>query len=99
MLNWLFERLSEYYSVFSVFQYITFRAMMSVLTALVLSFVFGPVMIRKLSQYQIGQTVRDDGPASHFSKMGTPTMGDGSVKSICLGNLIRDHHLWLYWLV
>jgi len=75
MLSWLFEQLSEYYRFFSVFQYITFRAMMSVLTALVLSFVFGPIMIRKLSQYQIGQTVREDGPASHFSKKGTPTMG------------------------
>ncbi len=75
MLTWLFERLAEDYSVFSVFQYITFRAIMSVLTALVLSFVFGPWMIRKLSQYQIGQTVREDGPPTHFSKVGTPTMG------------------------
>ncbi len=75
MLTWFFEWLSEYYSVFSVFQYITFRAIMSVLTALVLSFVFGPMMIRKLSLYNIGQTVRDDGPSTHFSKVGTPTMG------------------------
>ncbi len=75
MLTWFFEQLAELYSVFSVFQYITFRAIMSVLTALVLSFVFGPMMIRKLSQYQIGQTVRDDGPPTHFSKVGTPTMG------------------------
>jgi phospho-N-acetylmuramoyl-pentapeptide-transferase len=75
MLSWLFEKLAEHYSVFSVFQYITFRAIMSVLTALVLSFVFGPVMIRKLNQYQIGQTVREDGPPTHFSKVGTPTMG------------------------
>ena len=75
MLTWLFDQLAQYFSVFSVFQYITFRAIMSVLTALVLSFVFGPMMIRKLSQYQIGQTVRDDGPPTHFSKVGTPTMG------------------------
>jgi len=75
MLTWLFEKLSEYYSIFSIFRYLTFRAILSVLTALVLSFVFGPMMIRKLSQYNIGQTVRDDGPTSHFSKGGTPTMG------------------------
>ncbi len=75
MLTWLFERLAEHYSIFSVFQYISFRAIMSVLTALTLSFMFGPMMIRKLSQYQIGQTVRDDGPPTHFSKVGTPTMG------------------------
>ena len=75
MLSWAFDQLAEYFSVFSVFQYITFRSIMSVLTALVLSFVFGPMMIRKLSQYQIGQTVRDDGPPTHFTKVGTPTMG------------------------
>ena len=75
MLTWLFGWLSEYWSALSVFQYITFRSIMSVLTALGLSFTFGPWMIRKLSQYQIGQTVRDDGPETHFKKMGTPTMG------------------------
>jgi len=91
MLSWLFEQLSEYYRVFSVFQYITFRAMMSVLTALVLSFVFGPVMIRKLSQYQIGQTVREDGPASHFSKKGTPTMGG----ALILFAVVLSTLLWM----
>ncbi len=75
MLTWLFGVLSEHWSALSVFQYITFRSIMSVLTALGLSFTFGPWMIRKLSQYQIGQTVRDDGPETHFKKMGTPTMG------------------------
>ncbi len=75
MLTWLFDQLSAQYSVLGVFQYITFRSIMSVLTALSLSLIFGPLMIRKLSQYQIGQTVRDDGPKSHFSKVGTPTMG------------------------
>ena len=91
MLSWLFEQLSEYYRIFSVFQYITFRAMMSVLTALVLSFVFGPVMIRKLSHYQIGQTVREDGPASHFSKKGTPTMGG----ALILFAVIVSTLLWM----
>lgn len=100
MLSWLFERLSEYYSVFSVFRYITFRAMMSVLTALVLSFVFGPVMIRKLSQYQIGQTVRDDGPSSHFSKKGTPTMGGALILfAVTLSTLLwmdlSNRYVWV----
>ena len=100
MLSWLFERLSDYYSFFSVFKYITFRAMMSVLTALVLSFVFGPVMIRKLSQYQIGQTVRDDGPASHFSKKGTPTMGGALILfAVTLSTLLwmdlSNRYVWV----
>ncbi len=75
MLTWIFEQFSAQFSLFTVFESITFRAIMSVLTALVLSLVFGPYMIRKLAHYQIGQTVRDDGPSSHFSKVGTPTMG------------------------
>jgi len=100
MLTWLFDTLSEYYSVFSVFQYITFRAIMSVLTALVLSLVFGPMMIRKLSQYKIGQTVRDDGPSSHFSKVGTPTMGGALilfavVVSTLLWMDLSNRYLWV----
>lgn len=100
MLTWLFEKLSEYYSVFSVFQYITFRAIMSVLTALVLSFVFGPMMIRKLSQFNIGQTVRDDGPTSHFSKVGTPTMGGALILfAVVVATLLwmdlSNRYLWI----
>ncbi|OZG71990.1 phospho-N-acetylmuramoyl-pentapeptide-transferase [Hahella sp. CCB-MM4] len=75
MLVWVAEFLAQYFSIFSVFQYLTLRAIFGVLTALVISLVVGPVMIRKLSYYQIGQAVRDDGPESHFSKAGTPTMG------------------------
>ena len=100
MLTWLFEQLAEQYSVFSVFRYITFRAIMSVLTALVLSFVFGPMMIRKLSQYQIGQTVREDGPPTHFSKVGTPTMGGllilfAVVVSTLLWMDLSNRYLWI----
>ena len=100
MLTWLFDTLSEYYSVFSVFQYLTFRAIMSVLTALVLSLVFGPMMIRKLSQYNIGQTVRDDGPSTHFSKVGTPTMGGALilfavVVSTLLWMDLSNRYLWV----
>ncbi|MCB1775227.1 MAG: phospho-N-acetylmuramoyl-pentapeptide-transferase, partial [Gammaproteobacteria bacterium] len=75
MLIWLAERLAEFDSGFLVFRYITLRTILAVLTALVISFLVGPPMIRRLSRYKIGQTVRDDGPESHLSKSGTPTMG------------------------
>jgi phospho-N-acetylmuramoyl-pentapeptide-transferase len=71
----LAEYLQQVDSGFSVFQYITLRAILGTITALVLSLVIGPYMIRKLSSYKIGQQVRDDGPKSHLSKAGTPTMG------------------------
>src|SRR5574339_822157 len=60
---------------FNVFSYITLRAVLACLTALVFSFVVGPAMIRKLTAYKIGQAVRDDGPRTHLDKAGTPTMG------------------------
>src|SRR5205085_1856928 len=60
---------------FNVFNYITLRAVLACLTSLVLSFVVGPAMIRKLTAYKIGQAVRDDGPQTHLAKAGTPTMG------------------------
>lgn len=75
MLVWLAESLVKYFSGFNVFSYLTFRAIVSLLTALILSLWMGPHLIRYLQQLQIGQVVRDDGPESHFSKRGTPTMG------------------------
>ncbi|HSH97802.1 MAG: phospho-N-acetylmuramoyl-pentapeptide-transferase [Methylophilaceae bacterium] len=60
---------------FNVFNYITLRAVMATLTALTISFVVGPGLIRKLTQYKVGQSVRDDGPQTHLIKAGTPTMG------------------------
>lgn len=75
MLFSLFDALSEYYSGFRVFQYLTFRAILGVLTALVISFMVGPWMIHRLSRYKIGQQVRADGPQTHLTKAGTPTMG------------------------
>lgn len=75
MLFWLSHYLSEFYSGFVVVQYLTLRAIFSVLTALIIGFVVGPYMIRKLQHYQVGQAIRDDGPQSHLSKAGTPTMG------------------------
>ena len=75
MLVALFQALSEQYSFFNIFQYLTFRAICAVLTALSVSLLVGPIMIRRLSHHQIGQTVRQDGPPTHFDKVGTPTMG------------------------
>jgi phospho-N-acetylmuramoyl-pentapeptide-transferase len=90
MLLALFEMLAEQYSFFNVFQYLTFRAICSVLTALSISLILGPVMIRKLSHHQIGQTVRQDGPPTHFEKVGTPTMGG----LLILASLIFATLLW-----
>jgi phospho-N-acetylmuramoyl-pentapeptide-transferase len=67
--------LASTYSGFNVFRYITFRAAMAALMALVVSFILGPWLIRVLTAKQIGQQIRDDGPASHAVKAGTPTMG------------------------
>ena len=75
MLTWLFDNLAQDYSFFNVFRYLTFRGICGVLTAIGILFIFGPAMIQKLSDYQIGQTVRAEGPPTHFSKVGTPTMG------------------------
>ena len=75
MLIHLAEYLAQFDSGFLVFRYITLRTIFAVLTALLISFMVGPAMIRRLSSYKIGQTVRDDGPQSHLSKSGTPTMG------------------------
>lgn len=75
MLFWLTDVLTQYHSGFGVFKYLTLRMILGVLTALILSLWIGPRMIRHLVSKQIGQTVRDDGPQSHLSKAGTPTMG------------------------
>ncbi|TVZ40006.1 phospho-N-acetylmuramoyl-pentapeptide-transferase [Alteromonadaceae bacterium 2753L.S.0a.02] len=75
MLVWLAEFLQNFISGFGVFQYLTLRAILSVLTSLGISMIMGPWFIRKLNRLQIGQAIRDDGPESHLSKSGTPTMG------------------------
>jgi phospho-N-acetylmuramoyl-pentapeptide-transferase len=64
---------------FNVFQYITLRAVLATLTALAIALFAGPLVIRKLTTYKIGQAVRDDGPQSHLTKAGTPTMGGALV--------------------
>ncbi|MGI9230012.1 MAG: phospho-N-acetylmuramoyl-pentapeptide-transferase [Gammaproteobacteria bacterium] len=75
MLLWLTEYLTQFHSGFNVFQYITMRTIMGTLTSLFIALIAGPALIRSLNRYQIGQTVRDDGPESHLEKAGTPTMG------------------------
>jgi len=75
MLFYVADYLTNFVSGFNVFTYITMRAIMGALTALLICLLLGPLMIRRLSVRQIGQTVRDDGPQSHLPKAGTPTMG------------------------
>ncbi len=75
MLLELAQWLGKDIRLFNVFNYITLRAVLACLTSLMLAFVVGPTMIRKLTAYKIGQSVRSDGPQSHLSKAGTPTMG------------------------
>lgn len=75
MLLWLANYLSGYYHAVNVVQYLTLRAILAVITSLLISLLFGPMVIRILTRLKIGQTVRNDGPQSHLSKSGTPTMG------------------------
>ncbi len=96
----LAEYLQQYESGFAVFQYITLRAILGTITALVLSLVIGPYMIRKLSSYKIGQQVRDDGPQSHLSKAGTPTMGGALILvaiavSVLLWSDLSSEKVWV----
>jgi phospho-N-acetylmuramoyl-pentapeptide-transferase len=90
MLYALADYLSQHYSGFNVFQYLTMRAILGALTALLISLLLGPLMIRKLSHYQVGQFVRDDGPESHLSKAGTPTMGG----ALILAAIVLSTLLW-----
>ncbi len=104
MLVTLADYLSQYHSGFNVFQYLTLRAILGVLTALLISFIVGPAMIRRLSYYQIGQSVRDDGPQSHLVKAGTPTMGGALILvAITVATLlwsdIGNHYVWIVLLV
>ena len=104
MLVFLAEELTRIYSGFNVFQYLTLRAILGTLTALFISFIVGPGMIRRLSFYQIGQHVRNDGPESHLSKAGTPTMGGALILvamlvSTLLWADLRNRYVWAVLLV
>ncbi len=100
MLYHLFDHLAEIYSGFNVFRYLTLRIVLAVLTALAISFLVGPAVIRRLSQYQIRQQVRDDGPQSHLIKAGTPTMGGSLILiAVALTTLLwadlRNRYVWV----
>jgi phospho-N-acetylmuramoyl-pentapeptide-transferase len=86
----LTQWLSTEVRAFNVFSYITLRAVLACLTALIISFVVGPAMIRKLAAYKIGQAVRSDGPQTHLTKAGTPTMGG----ALILVSIIVTTLLW-----
>ncbi len=100
MLIYLADYLAQFDRGFLVFRYITLRTILAVLTALTISFLVGPAMIRRLSRYNIGQTVRDDGPESHLSKSGTPTMGGAlilvavAVATLLWANL-DNRYVWI----
>lgn len=79
MLLFLADLLADHFSAFNLFRYLTLRGIMGILTALAISLIIGPKLIRKLQVKQIGQAVRQDGPQSHLSKAGTPTMGGGLI--------------------
>ena len=104
MLIWLSDYLMQLNSNFAVLQYITVRGIFSILTAMAVSLLIGPWMIRRLNYHQIGQVVRDDGPESHFSKAGTPTMGGALILvSIAISTLLwsdlSNHYVWTVLLV
>ena len=104
MLLFLTEYLSQFNSGFQVFQYLTVRGILGILTALILSLMIGPYMIRRLNYHQIGQVVRDDGPETHLSKAGTPTMGGALILvSIIVSSLLwadlRNPNVWVVVLV
>jgi len=100
MLLALTQWLAEDMRFFSVFNYITFRTVLAAMTALFISFLVGPMMIRKLTAYKIGQSVRSDGPQTHLIKAGTPTMGGALIlTSIAITTLLwgdlRNHYVWV----
>ncbi|HVV69417.1 MAG TPA: phospho-N-acetylmuramoyl-pentapeptide-transferase [Gammaproteobacteria bacterium] len=100
MLFWLTQLLQHFYEGFRVFQYLTFRSILGALTALSIALWLGPWMIARLTRYQIGQVVRNDGPQTHLSKAGTPTMGGTLIlvaiaTSILLWGNLANRYVWL----
>ena len=104
MLLLLTDYLSQYFTFFTVFNYLSLRAILGVLTAFVIALIIGGPVIRMLQNLQIGQAVRDDGPQSHLSKAGTPTMGGAmiifsiAVSTLLWGDL-SNQYVWVVLLV
>jgi phospho-N-acetylmuramoyl-pentapeptide-transferase len=100
VLLYLTQYLSQFESGFNVFNYLTMRAIMGALTALVISFILGPRMIRRLQVNQLGQPVREEGPETHLLKAGTPTMGGTlilaaiSISTVLWANL-ENMYVWI----
>jgi len=104
MLLYLTDYLTQFESAFNVFNYLTMRAILGALTALLLSFLVGPYMIERLSYYQVGQTVRLEGPESHLPKAGTPTMGGALIlTAVAVATLLwadlSNYYVWVVLLV
>ncbi|HEY5863545.1 MAG TPA: phospho-N-acetylmuramoyl-pentapeptide-transferase [Casimicrobiaceae bacterium] len=104
MLLYLTELLARNIRTFNVFSYITLRAVLATMTALIISFVIGPKMIAWLGRMKIGQSVRDDGPQTHLVKAGTPTMGGALILvSIVITTLLwgdlDNRFIWIVLLV
>jgi phospho-N-acetylmuramoyl-pentapeptide-transferase len=104
MLLALAQWLAQDVRAFNVFGYITLRAVLAAMTAMAISLIAGPMVIRKLTAYKIGQMVRDDGPKSHLTKAGTPTMGGALVLlSIVITTLLwadlTNRFIWVVMLV
>jgi phospho-N-acetylmuramoyl-pentapeptide-transferase len=100
MFYWLAKLLTPWYSGFNVFSYLTLRAILAAMSSLLIGLLIGPTMIAQLSQYQVGQVVRDDGPKSHLPKAGTPTMGGALILvAIFCGTLLwadlANRFVWL----
>lgn len=104
MLLYLTDYLMNFDSSFRVFQYLTLRAILGALTALTISFIVGPPMIKRLTKKNIGQSIREDGPESHYQKAGTPTMGGALILvAIAISTLLwadlENRYIWVVLLV
>ncbi|MBA3582790.1 MAG: phospho-N-acetylmuramoyl-pentapeptide-transferase [Gammaproteobacteria bacterium] len=104
MLLELFEILKQYHPGFAAFQALTLRGICGALTALFISFLIGPAMIRWLTTYKMGQSVRDDGPKTHLVKAGTPTMGGALIlvaifTSTLLWSDLSNRYVWVLLIV
>ena len=104
MLLHLLDFLSYYNSNFLVFEYITLRVIFSIITALLISLLLGPYIINKFSANNLSEVIRDDGPSSHFSKSGTPTMGgllilsSMTITTLLWANLENKYILYLIFI-
>ncbi len=100
MLLYFADYLMSFDGGFRVFHYLTFRAILGALTSLLICFMIGPTMIRKLSHKKIGQSIRELGPQSHYEKSGTPTMGGALILvAIAISTLLwadlSNRYIWV----